>query len=190
MREWDDQTKRGFLTPTPTRRITDGQVVRLARREWLTIHTPGHTGDHVCLFDPSDGTLLSGDHVLPTITPHISGLAHSSDSLADFFAALEKVGALEGVSTVLPAHGDPFVDLPGRTAAIRQHHEERLALLVEIGGQLGEAGVIEFSHELFQPRSWGAMAESETYAHLEHLRLAGQARRREDAGRLLYDLAS
>jgi hypothetical protein len=37
------------------------------------------------------------------------------------------------------------------------------------------------------------MAESETYAHLEHLRLAGEATRREDTsdpaeGRLRYSL--
>jgi hypothetical protein len=32
------------------------------------------------------------------------------------------------------------------------------------------------------------MAESETYAHLEHLRLAGEADRRREAGHLLYSL--
>jgi glyoxylase-like metal-dependent hydrolase (beta-lactamase superfamily II) len=188
MRSWDDDTKRGFLTPTPTRRIADGEVVTLGRREWVTIHTPGHTGDHVCLLDPVEGTLLSGDHVLPTITPHISGLSYSEDSLAEFFAALELVGSLQGVSTVLPAHGDPFVDVAGRTAAIREHHEERLDLLREIGEQIGEAGVVEFSHQLFQERSWGSMAESETYAHLEHLRIAGRARRRTHEGVYLYDI--
>jgi len=30
------------------------------------------------------------------------------------------------------------------------------------------------------------MAESETFAHLEHLRLAGEAVRTEEAGRLIY----
>ena len=38
------------------------------------MHTPGHTADHLCLFDPAEGVLLSGDHVLPTITPHINGI--------------------------------------------------------------------------------------------------------------------
>jgi hypothetical protein len=32
------------------------------------------------------------------------------------------------------------------------------------------------------------MAESETYAHLEHLRLAGQAERRDDEGGMLYSV--
>ena len=30
------------------------------------------------------------------------------------------------------------------------------------------------------------MAESETYAHLEHLRIAGDAERRTEDGRLIY----
>jgi hypothetical protein len=32
------------------------------------------------------------------------------------------------------------------------------------------------------------MADSETYAHLEHLRLSGQADRRERDGHLVYSL--
>ena len=44
-----------------------------------------------------------------------------------------------------------------------------------------------FSQKLFKPRSWGSMAESETYAHLEHLRIAGAAERRiEREGTFLY----
>jgi glyoxylase-like metal-dependent hydrolase (beta-lactamase superfamily II) len=186
MRQWDDLTKRGFMTPQPTVRVADAQVMKMGRREWVAIHTPGHTGDHLCFFEPNDGILLSGDHVLPSITPHISGLTPSPDSLADFFAALAKVAALDGVDLVLPAHGDPFTDLVGRTDAIARHHHERLATLGDIGRALGEADVIEFSHHLFRERSWGSMAESETYAHLEHLRLAGRAERQMCSGQLCY----
>ena len=45
------------------------------------------------------------------------------------------------------------------------------------------------SHELFVERSWGSMADSETYAHLEHLRLNGEAERREAQGLLYYLVA-
>jgi hypothetical protein len=56
-----------------------------------------------------------------------------------------------------------------------------------IGRELGPATVQAFSQKLFKPRSWGEMAESETYAHLEHLRIAGAAERRTDpSGVLLY----
>ena len=56
-----------------------------------------------------------------------------------------------------------------------------------ISRRIGPASVQAFSHELFHPRSWGSMAESETYAHLEHLRIAGQAERHMgDTGKLVY----
>jgi glyoxylase-like metal-dependent hydrolase (beta-lactamase superfamily II) len=174
MRSWDAMSKKGLLSLAPTRRVADGEWIRLGGRDWQAMHTPGHTGDHLCLFDPEAGTLLSGDHVLPTITPHISGLTGSPDALADFFAALRRVAALEGVTTVLPAHGLPFTDLAGRVEEIIEHHDERLTRLESIGAAVGPAGVRAYSRELFAERSWGPMAESETYAHLEHLRILGR----------------
>jgi len=180
---------RGFVrTPRPTRRVDDAEVIRLAGREWVSLHTPGHTDDHLCLYDPVEGIVLSGDHVLPTITPHISGMAGGPDPLAAFFASLDKVAALDGIRQVLPAHGHPFVDLAGRAQAIRDHHEDRLQVLREAAGELGSATVEQLSQRLFRQRSWGPMAESETYAHLEHLRANGQAEVRRDGGLLRYQL--
>ncbi len=190
MREWDDYSKKGLLSLTPTVRVSDQQVIRLGRGEWVVVHTPGHTGDHICLFDPVNGTLISGDHVLPTITPHISGITPRPDALAEYFEGLRSVAEIEGVSNVLPAHGLPFGDLVGRVDEIVEHHRDRLELLTGIALELGEAPVRDYSQRLFRERSWGPMAESETYAHLEHLRLLGQlSRRRDETGRLRYSLA-
>jgi glyoxylase-like metal-dependent hydrolase (beta-lactamase superfamily II) len=186
MRAWDDLTKRGFIGAQPTRRLDEADVIRLGRRDWVAVHTPGHTADHLCLWDPNDGILFSGDHVLPTITPHISGLGPTDDSLADYLDALDHVAELPRVQHVLPAHGLAFTDLPQRTAAIRRHHLERLDMLAEIASQIGPNDVVEFSHHLFQVRSWGPMAESETYAHLEHLVQIGEATVATSEGTPIY----
>jgi glyoxylase-like metal-dependent hydrolase (beta-lactamase superfamily II) len=168
---------RGWL-PEISVPVEQGAVLRLARREMHVLHTPGHTGDHICLHDPETGTLLAGDHVLPTITPHISGTSAGRDPLAAFFESLDRVAAVPGITRVLPAHGHPFADLPGRCAAIQRHHAERLDRLKAISRELGEpASTRQFARRLFAARSWGPMAESETYAHLEHLRLQGEAER-------------
>lgn len=177
------------FVPPIHERIEGGARLRLAEREWTVVHTPGHTQDHVCLLDPEHGVLLSGDHVLPTITPHISGLGHAADPLGSYLASLGEIADVPGVKQVLPAHGHPFSGLGERAKAIAGHHRERLERLVAIGRRLGRASVEAFSHELFQERSWGPMAESETYAHLEHLRLQGRAEQSSEAsGRLLYDV--
>lgn len=186
IRTWDRLSKEGLLSLDPTVKVQDEQVLVLGGREWVVVHTPGHTGDHVCLFDPEHGTLLSGDHVLPSITPHISGMTEAPDSLAQFFAALRRVAAIDGVTKVLPAHGLPFEDLAGRVDEIIEHHHERLDLLYGIATELEDADVRSYSHRLFRERSWGPMAESETYAHLEHLRLAGRLRGQRRDGQLHY----
>ena len=174
-----------FRIPRPSVHLDDADRITLAGREWVGVYTPGHTNDHLCLFDPEEGVLLSGDHVLPTITPHISGLIEG-DPLKAYLESLDRVAAFEGVTTVLPAHGHPFHDLSGRVDAIKAHHAERLDLLRQASERRGWATVNQLMQDLFRERSWSHMAESETYAHLEHLRYLGDAERREEAGYLLY----
>ncbi len=180
--------RRWMRAPEPSTRLEDADVITLAGREWVALHTPGHTHDHLCLHSPADGITLTGDHVLPTITPHISGLMDDPDPLDAFFASLQRMAELPGVELALPAHGHPFTDLAGRANDIREHHEERLDKLRAAADALGEASVTDLSHELFRKRSWGPMAESETYAHLEHLRLSGQMSARRVDGLLHYVL--
>jgi glyoxylase-like metal-dependent hydrolase (beta-lactamase superfamily II) len=178
-----------FSPPDPSRRVVHGEPVRLAGREWTALHTPGHTLDHLCLYDPEHGVLLSGDHVLPSITPHVSGVGNGADALKSYIATLDLVAALPGVRLGLPAHGHPFDDVPGRVDAIKRHHEERMQLLQEVSVALGPATVQQLSHEIFPKKHWGVMAESETFAHLEHMVLAGEADRHQENGRLVYTVA-
>lgn len=166
-----------FPSPRPTRRVHHGEHLVLGGREWWAVHTPGHTVDHLCLYDPEHGLLLSGDHVLPSITPHVSGVGRGGDSLRSYLATLDLVGRLEGVELALPAHGHPFTDLPGRVEAIKRHHEERMELLADASRALGAASVDELAREVFPRKHWGIMAESETFAHLEHMVHAGRAER-------------
>jgi glyoxylase-like metal-dependent hydrolase (beta-lactamase superfamily II) len=178
-----------FPSPHPTRRVHHGDVLPLAGREWIALHTPGHTVDHLCLFDPERGLLLSGDHVLPTITPHVSGV-RKADSLKSYLATLDLVGRLDGVKLGLPAHGAVFDDVPARVEAIKDHHHERMELLRSASQSIGDATVPELSREVFPKRHWGIMAESETFAHLEHLVHAGDAERWEEGGVLKYRVAA
>ena len=84
---------------------------------------------------------MAGDHVLPTITPHISGLSTFEDPLKEFFVSLDEAAALPDVKQALPAHGHPFADLAGRCDAIKRHHDERLEKVREISRLIGAATV-------------------------------------------------
>lgn len=176
----------GSFTPTPHIRVTDAQSVTLARREWVAVHTPGHTNDHLCLYDPTEGTMLSGDHVLPTITPHIGGDDSGEDTLGTFMDSLQRMHDYSDVRLALPAHGHPFADLDGRAEHICEHHVERLDDLRSAAKAMGTGSVNEYMKGLFRERSWGYMAERETFAHLEHLRQAGELTTARDGELLLY----
>jgi glyoxylase-like metal-dependent hydrolase (beta-lactamase superfamily II) len=179
-----------FAPPDPTQRVVHGQRIQLAGREWVSVHTPGHTVDHLCLFDPEYGLLLSGDHVLPSITPHISGVGNGADSLRSYIQTLDLVAALDGVKLGLPAHGHPFEDVPGRVEAIKDHHRERMEQLRDAAVAIGPASVEQLCHEIFPSKHWGVMAESETFAHLEHMVNEGEAESwRDAAGVIMYRAA-
>ncbi len=176
-------SERGWPMPVPAQRMRHGDTVMLGGREWEAIHTPGHTLDHLCLLDRENGTFLSGDHVLPTITPHVPGIGSGEASLHDFLSSLTTVAELTDVQTVLPAHGLEFTDLAGRVTEVKAHHQDRLELLSRVSQAEGWTSVEGFSHFLFRPERWGSMAESETYAHLEYLRQSGYGEvRRTDEG--------
>ncbi len=170
------EERRWFKTPDPSVTVVDSEVISLARRDWIAVHTPGHTGDHLCLWDPEYKIMVSGDHVLPTITPHIAGVSSSNDPLAMFFDSLRRMREFGEAELVLPAHGHPFKNLVERADGIIVHHEERLDVIRDVADDLGEAPVEEFMKQLFAARVWGDMAASETYAHLLHLEGQGEMR--------------
>jgi glyoxylase-like metal-dependent hydrolase (beta-lactamase superfamily II) len=171
-----------FPTLRPDLALADDQPLAVGDRDWFALHTPGHTQDHLCLYDPTHGVMLSGDHVLPTITPHIGGWQPGTDALADFITSLQRVAAIDEVTLALPAHGDPFTDFAGRADAIVDHHRERLDHIRSSVDRLGTADVVAHMQLLFRERSWGVMAESETFAHLVHLAALGEIDRVESDG--------
>src|SRR3989440_10923647 len=142
------------------------------------IWTPGHSPGHCCFYWPARGVLLSGDHLLPKISPNI-GLHPQSgaDPLDDYVFSLQRIRRLE-VETVLPAHGDPFYDHRGRIGEIIEHHEARKAALVRLAGAGAKSGW-QLAAELFQGIMQGdgfqqRLALQETLAHCQSLAVDGR----------------
>src|ERR1700676_4641013 len=115
-----------FIMPVPDMRVEAGETIHLPGWSLRTIWTPGHSPGHVCFYSEDRKLLISGDHVLPRITPNISvHTQQPSNPLGDYLESLLK---LQNLSTdeVLPAHEYRFSDLKGRLEEIIAHHADRL----------------------------------------------------------------
>jgi glyoxylase-like metal-dependent hydrolase (beta-lactamase superfamily II) len=107
------------------RTIAHGELIDVPGLALRAIWTPGHSPGHLCLHDESRGLLLTGDHVLPRITPNISVYDVMQSPLDDY---LRSLAALRGIEPdeVLPAHEYRFTDLDTRLDDLAAHHQDRL----------------------------------------------------------------
>lgn len=153
--------------------ISDGDVVGISEWHVRAIWTPGHTPGHLCFHLPEEKLLLTGDHVLPRITPNISYHPQSgSDPLGDYLRSLGRV-AKEDIELVLPAHEYRFTGLAARTWELQEHHDARFAEAVAaVRDGLGTAW--EISSKMTWSRPWdeidGFMRRAALAEGLAHLR--------------------
>jgi len=178
-REW--AFARRFTLKAPDHEVDDGEVIEIGRHHFQVVWTPGHTPGHICLYEPERSLLLSGDHILPRITPHIGYWNETYlDPLGVFLASLQKVKAI-GAKRALPAHREPIEDLPGRIEELIAHHAEREAQILNAlegtmtGKQVAERLTWRRNLSRFDdlPTTEQSFALVETLAHLEHLRANG-----------------
>ena len=122
---------RKFVDPTlPDIALHGGETITTGYFNFEVFWTPGHAPGHICLYEPDKKILLSGDHILPTITTHV-GLHPQSGSnpLGDYLASLNRLKELE-VEMVLPGHGQPFTNFRSRVEELIRHHELRNAQIL------------------------------------------------------------
>ena len=162
----------------------DGKDIPLPGWPLRTIWTPGHSPGHVCFYSDDHKLLISGDHVLPRITPNIS--AHTqqvANPLGDFLESLLKLQNI-GAEEVLPAHEYRFSDLQNRLEEIIAHHAERLDEIEHVLVDHPGSTAWEITLKLHWSRPWDQIetfmqrqANGETLAHCILLELHDRIRR-------------
>ncbi len=187
-----------FTLVAPDRELADGELLQIGAHRFRVVWTPGHTPGHICLYDEERRTLMSGDHILPGITPHIGFWeGQDEDPLGSYLASLVKVAAL-GARSGLPAHREPIADLPGRIEEILEHHADREAQVLAALGDRCTNGTYVASRlswrknrvtfEQLEPQQ-KTQALSETLAHLEHLCKRGLVDREVNPEAVRYKVA-
>jgi glyoxylase-like metal-dependent hydrolase (beta-lactamase superfamily II) len=183
----------------PDTTLDGGEEITVGRFAFRVLWTPGHSTGHICLFDARNKVLLSGDHVLPHITPSVGlHVRAPSNPLADYLDSLRLVGRLEA-ELVLPGHGEPFHGLPERTGELIAHHHRRLD---EIRGLLEREPeraltgyAIASRMNWSRRRTWDdlsgferRMAVTEALAHIELLHARGEVHKEYAEGEITYRL--
>jgi glyoxylase-like metal-dependent hydrolase (beta-lactamase superfamily II) len=167
---------------TPDILMEDGDKPEVPGWDLSAIWTPGHSPGHLCFYESGHRLMLSGDHVLPRITPNISFHPQAGlDPLGDFLSSLEKVGAYD-VEEVLPAHEHRFADLPARVAELKAHHQARFEEVIAAIRD-GETTTWALAGHMTWSRPWDQIqgfmrraAVGETLAHLHYLQRLGVVR--------------
>ncbi len=165
------------------RRIKHNDVLHIGGRAWRVVHGNGHSPEHSCLHCDELKLLISGDQVLPRITPHIGVYPEEPDGnpLQDYLDSLVKLKDLPDDVLVLPAHGDPFRGLHKRLDFLLDHHHDSLDDLEQFVDQ--PTRVLSTLKVLFHRRLGNheaVLGMSESIAHLNCLIALGKARREVD----------
>jgi glyoxylase-like metal-dependent hydrolase (beta-lactamase superfamily II) len=146
-----------------------GAVHDVAGLDWLTVLTPGHSSDSVCLLLRGDRALLTGDTILGRGTTVV---AHPDGRLADYLESLQRMRELAAgeVDILLPGHG-PVLDAPIEVLDYYiAHRAERLAQVraAVAAGATDATDVVRRVYADVDPVLWPA-AERSVRAQLDYL---------------------
>lgn len=120
--------------PHSFHRLADWDVFDVGGHEWRVVVGTGHTPEHVSLYCAGLGVLISGDQILPRITPNITlpGSQPTTNPLDDYLTTLERFrGLMPDETLVLPSHIVPFRGLHRRIDQLASHHAERLKEILD-----------------------------------------------------------
>ena len=110
--------------PQPSQGSTIREWVETERFRFQVIHTPGHSPDHICLFEPEQGWLFSGD-------AYIGGQDRALREGYDIHGIIASLQKLCELPVRMIFSGSGTVRTEGK-----QHLEEKIEYLEELGERI------------------------------------------------------
>jgi glyoxylase-like metal-dependent hydrolase (beta-lactamase superfamily II) len=179
--------------PASYTRMVDGDRLLIGGCDWSVVVGRGHAPEHACLYCADRGVLISGDQVLPKISPNVSlsPMEPGADPLSEYMESLDRLKAFPEEALVLPSHDLPFFGLHARIDALKGHHGERLDRLADYcrtPRTAAETLDLLFQRRLDAHQILFAMGES--LSHLVHLERSGRVERFEGGDGIIRFAAS
>ena len=171
--------------PRQYRRLMDGDSLAIGGRHWTCISGYGHAPEHISLYCEELKVLIGGDMMLPRISTNVSVYEQEpeANALKQFLDSIDKFRALDAQTLTLPAHGKPFTGLYERIQQLHDHHQDRLAEVMQACSARACSAAdmlpVLFKRALDLHQTTFAMGEA--IAHLHLLWFEGRLLRTRDA---------
>jgi glyoxylase-like metal-dependent hydrolase (beta-lactamase superfamily II) len=161
----------------PDRPLLPGVEIGTDVGPWQVYETPGHAPSHVCMFQPEQRMLISGDHLLGRVSLYYD-FGYSPDPAGEFLHSLDVVEKLDA-RLCLSGHGRTFTDVQGHIDANRSLVNERIEkvhFVIARGEITAYDAVPQVYGQAITPlnANWWL---SETLCYLMHLERTGRAER-------------
>jgi len=117
--------------------IENETQIHVNGEKWDIIPSPGHSSDHISLYNEKRGVLISGDNVLPSIT---TWLGPPDSDIETYINTIQRIQNLPHLNIILPAHGEVISNPQQRIKEILDHRKERTAQTLQIINENKELG--------------------------------------------------
>ena len=111
----------GWPEPSKGKQLVDGEMIRTENFNFQVIYTPGHSSDHICLYEPDHGWLFSGDLF-------VGGWDRALSAEADIWGVIQSLKKVECL---------PLAKLFPGSAHVRENPQgelrEKITYLEEMG---------------------------------------------------------
>lgn len=167
---WPERDARYSVTWAP---VGDDELVPAGDVSLWAIHTPGHSPDHLCFFEPHSGVLFCGDLVVNGSTVVVP--ASGGGSVAQYLASLRRVLELQP-RRALAGHGLPIEEPAPLIRSYIAHRLMRERQIVDALRQ-GPRTVDDLVARMYRGIAGGLerAASESVLAHLFKLRDEGRA---------------
>jgi glyoxylase-like metal-dependent hydrolase (beta-lactamase superfamily II) len=153
--------------------LADGEQIPLGDQRLTVVHTPGHSPDHLVVWDEASRTAFTGDLVVKgsSVLIHVSRGGH----LGQYMASLDRVLGL-GAVRLLPAHGEAIDDAAAVLEEYLAHRRMRERQVIEAlaAGRRTVEAIADSIYDGLNPALVPAAREN-VQAHLEKLKDDGRA---------------
>jgi len=105
---------------------------------WKTFPSPGHSSDHISLYNEKKGILFSGDNIIKHIT---TWLGPPDSSVEDYIKSIQFIQELPNLEIILSGHGTPITNPKKRIEEILIHRNERTQQILNIVQENAKNGI-------------------------------------------------